>query len=105
MAELCIKDPKNMGLFCADHSCCGTCGWNPEVAERRKQQRMERIPAVEQEQTRRTDGAAVPDQCLDCVRLQWCSDNGCLKEKACRWRQQADPVDADLLAEIKERMR
>lgn len=47
----------------------------------------------------------VPEQCAECVKRDECTRRGCLKEKPCKQRQRADPVDADLLAEIKERMR
>jgi len=37
----CIYDPENRGLSCFRKD-CGGCGWNPVIAEKRKQENKEK---------------------------------------------------------------
>ncbi len=46
----------------------------------------------------------IPKQCEDCVLLDICRDNNCLKDKPCASRQAPSPIDEDLLEEMRERM-
>lgn len=46
----------------------------------------------------------VPEQCKNCILLDLCMDNNCLKNKPCMTRLEPVPVDEDLLQEMKERM-
>lgn len=47
----------------------------------------------------------IPKQCENCVLLDICMENNCLKEKPCASRTLPAPVDDDLYAEIAERSR
>ena len=47
----------------------------------------------------------MPEQCVNCILLDICLENGCLKEKPCLQRLETKPVDEDLLAEMRERMK
>ena len=46
----------------------------------------------------------LPDQCKDCIKLEICLDNDCIKSKPCLQRLEPKPIDVDLLNEMKERM-
>lgn len=55
----CVMDPNNPGLTCSDdkEKRCGTCGWNPAVAEKRRRQRLERIEAIGEKKEEDKDGS------------------------------------------------
>lgn len=46
----------------------------------------------------------IPTQCENCVLLDICKENNCLKEKPCLSQVEPVPVDPDLYAEMAERM-
>jgi len=46
----------------------------------------------------------VPEQCKNCILLDLCIDNNCVKNKPCMTRLEPVPVDEDLLQEMKERI-
>lgn len=46
----CKKQPKNVGICCKDPTNCNTCGWNPEEAERRHKETLEKLKEKENEE-------------------------------------------------------
>ena len=46
----------------------------------------------------------LPEQCVNCILLDICLEDNCIKKKPCLSRKEDKPIDADLLDEMKERM-
>ena len=47
----------------------------------------------------------LPEQCVNCILLDICLEENCIKEKSCLSLKEDKPVDEDLLAEMRERMK
>ena len=47
----------------------------------------------------------IPEQCVNCILLDVCLADNCIKSKPCLQRLEPKPVDEDLLAEMRERMK
>lgn len=47
----------------------------------------------------------LPDQCRSCILLDICLEDNCIKSKPCLSRKEDKPIDADLVAEMRERMK
>jgi len=45
----------------------------------------------------------VPKQCKNCILLDVCIENDCLKEKQCLSRLEPKKLDPDFVAEMRER--
>ena len=56
---ICVMNPNNPGLNCSDDKDkrCGSCGWNPAVAQKRRRQRLERIEAIDANKEEDKDGS------------------------------------------------
>lgn len=47
----------------------------------------------------------LPEQCVNCILLDICLEDNCIKSKPCLQRLETKPVDEDLMAEMRERMK
>lgn len=44
-----------------------------------------------------------PEQCEKCVKLEICTNLSCLKRETCKYREESEQLDEDLLQEVRER--
>ena len=47
----------------------------------------------------------LPEQCVNCILLDICLADNCIKSKPCLSRKEDKPIAADLVAEMRERMK
>ena len=45
----------------------------------------------------------IPVQCKDCMRLPFCEENGCFKNKPCAEKIRESDLEKDILREMEER--